>query len=92
MYFINIIKSPKKIQQFNKVIIKMGVHIDVNKLVIIAEPKTIPFDLSEDVDNNFQHETDSIITHYEFYAIAVQIQTWKRYLWTRKTVKPMNHT
>ena len=31
----------------------MGEHIDANKIVIIAEPKTIPFDLSEDVDNNF---------------------------------------
>ena len=31
----------------------MGAHIDVNKLVIIAEPKTVPFDLSEDVDSNF---------------------------------------
>ena len=30
----------------------MGVHIDVNKLVIIAESKTISFDLSADVDNN----------------------------------------
>ena len=45
--------SKKKIQQFNKVIIKMGAHIDVNKLVIIAEPKAVPFDLSEDVGSNF---------------------------------------
>ena len=70
----------------------MGEHIDANKIVIIAEPKTIPFDLSEDVDNNFQHETDSTIKHNEFYAIVVQVQAWKRYSWTRKTVKPMNHT
>ena len=69
----------------------MGVHIDVNKLVIIAEPKTISFDLSADVDNNIQYETDLVIKHNEFYAIIVQIQAWKRYLWTRKTVKPMNH-
>ena len=31
----------------------MGAHIDVNKLVIIAAPKAVPFDLSEHVGSNF---------------------------------------
>ena len=44
-------------------------HIDVNKLAIIAEPRTIPFDLSKDVDNNFKHETDSIIKHNIFMQL-----------------------
>ena len=70
----------------------MGVHINVNKLVIIPEPKTISFDLSKDVYNNFKHETDFIIKHNKFCAIVVQIQAWKRYSRTRKTVKPTNHT
>ena len=30
----------------------MGVYIDSNKLVMIAERKTIHFDLSKNVDNN----------------------------------------
>ena len=47
----------------------MGVHIDVNKLGIIAEPRTMPFDLSKDVDNNFKHETDSIIKHNIFMQL-----------------------
>ena len=60
--------SKTKTQQFNKVIMKM-----------IPEPKPIPFDLSKDVDNNFKHETDSVIKRNEFYVIVVQIKTWKRY-------------
>ena len=47
----------------------MGVYIDVNKLVIIAEPRNIPFDLPKDVDNNLKNETDSIIKHNIFMQL-----------------------
>ena len=46
----------------------MGVHIGDNQLVITAEPKTIHFDLSKDVDNNLKHETDFIIEHNEILS------------------------
>ena len=39
-----------------------------NNLVITTEPKTFCFDLSKDVDNNLEHETDSIIKHNEILA------------------------
>ena len=34
----------------------MGVFIDSIKLLIISEPKILHFDLSKDVDNNFNYE------------------------------------
>ena len=46
----------------------MGVHIGDNQLVITAEPKTIHFDLSKDVDNNLKHEIDFIIEHNEILS------------------------
>ena len=47
----------------------MRVQIDVNKLGIIAESRTMPFDLFKDVDNNCKHETDSIIKHNIFMQL-----------------------
>ena len=47
----------------------MGVHIRGNKLTITAEPKTIHFDLSKDVDNSLKHEIDSVIKHNELVAV-----------------------
>ena len=41
----------------------MRVYIDENKLVIIAVPKTIHFDLPRDVVNYLKHEIDYIIKH-----------------------------
>ena len=55
-------------QQFNQVIIATGVVIKDNKLVITTEPKTIHFDLSEDVDNNLKHEINFIIKNNKFAA------------------------
>ena len=52
-------------QHFNKVIIAMGVHSNKNKLLIIAEPKTIYFDLPQDVVTNLMQETDYIIKQNE---------------------------
>ena len=44
----------------------MRVHIEDNKLVIIAEPKTFHFDLSENVDNCLKCEIDYIIKIINF--------------------------
>ena len=46
----------------------MGVIMKDNKLVLITEPKTIHFDLHEDVGNNLKHEIDFIIEQDEFLA------------------------
>ena len=46
----------------------MGMYIDDNKPGIIKEPKTIRFDLPEDVGSNLKHEIDSIIKHNGFLA------------------------
>ena len=46
----------------------MRVYIDENKLVIIAVPKTIHFDLPRDVANYLKHEIRYIIKHNEFLA------------------------
>ena len=43
----------------------MGMTIKDKKLVIIAEAKTIQFDLLKDVGNNLKHETDFTIKHNE---------------------------
>ena len=40
-------------------------QIEYNKLVKTTEPKTFCFDLPKDVDNNLEHETNSIIKHNE---------------------------
>ena len=55
-------------QHFNKVIITKVVHINDNKLLIITEPKTIYFDLTQDVVNNLKHEIDFIIKQNDFLA------------------------
>ena len=41
-------------------------YIDDSKFVIIAEPKTICFNLTKKVDNSRKHEINSIIKHNEF--------------------------
>ena len=52
MFFINLIKPPKNfIQQFNQVIIIMGVHTVYNKLVVTTE--FFCFDLPKDVEKKF---------------------------------------
>ena len=44
------------LQQFNQVIITMGVIIKDNKLVIITEPKAIHFNLPKHFGNNLTAE------------------------------------
>ena len=39
------------LQQYNKVIIAMILHINGNKILVITKPKTIYFDLPQDVNN-----------------------------------------
>ena len=54
----------------------MEMHIDINSLVIITEPKIVHFDLSIDVDNNLSHEIDLIIQNKEIlaeHAIKIEI-------------------
>ena len=46
----------------------MGVQIEYNKLVKTTQPKTFCFHLPKDVDNNLEHETNSIIKHNELLA------------------------
>ena len=46
----------------------MGVHSNKNKLLIITEPKTIYFDLPQDVVTNLMQETDYIIKQNECLA------------------------
>ena len=46
----------------------MGVNIKDNKLIIIAKPKTIRFDLTKDVCNDSKYEINSIKKHNEFLA------------------------
>ena len=55
-------------QHFNKVIITKVVHINDNKLLIITEPKTIYFDVKQDVVDNLKHEIDFIIKQNDFLA------------------------
>ena len=66
---INTIKSPKTLQQFNQIIIIIGVHTGDNKLVITTESKTVHFDLSKIVGNNLKHEIDFIIKRNERLAV-----------------------
>ena len=46
----------------------MGVQIEYNKLVKTTQPTTFCFHLPKDVDNNLEHETNSIIKHNELLA------------------------
>ena len=46
----------------------MGVVIKDSKPVIIAEPKTIYFDLPKKVDNTLKHEINFFIKHNAFLA------------------------
>ena len=55
-------------QHFNKVIITKVVHINDNKLLIITEPKTIYFDLNQDVVHNLKQEIGFIIMQNDFLA------------------------
>ena len=77
-------------QQFNQVILIMGLHIEDHKLLLTTEPKTFHFDknvnLDQDVGNNSKHEIDSIKKHNRFLAghriknkVIVQVEVWKRY-------------
>ena len=52
-------------QQFNKVIIAMGVHSNKKRLLIITEPKTIYFALPQHAVTNLMQETDYIIKQNE---------------------------
>ena len=49
------------LQQFNKVFITMGVHSHKNKLLIITEPKTIYFELPQNIVTNLMKEIDYMI-------------------------------
>ena len=53
-------------QQFNQIMITVGVIIKDKKFVIVTEPKTNHFDLTKDVNNSLKHESDFIIKHNEF--------------------------
>ena len=44
----------------------MGVYIDDNKLVIIAEPRGIRFNLTKKTDNSRKYKSYAIIGHNEF--------------------------
>ena len=44
----------------------MTAFIKDNEHIIIAEPKTIHFDLPKDFNNNLKHEIDFIVKHSEF--------------------------
>ena len=44
----------------------MEVYIGENKLVIITEPRSISFNLTNKADNSLKHKIDSIIKHNEF--------------------------
>ena len=46
----------------------MGTHIKYIKLVITTPTKTFHFDLPKHVDNNLEHEIDSIIKRNELLA------------------------
>ena len=46
----------------------MGVYIQDKKLVIIAQPKTIRFNLTKKIDSNLKHDFGHIIKHIEFLA------------------------
>ena len=69
IFSISIIHTKTLQQQFNQVIIIIGVHIDDKKLVIM-EPKAFlfAFTFSKDGDRNLQYENDYIIKHNEFLA------------------------
>lgn len=54
--------------QSNQVVIIIGVIINENKLLLIAESKAIRFDLPKDVGKNLRHEIDFILKHNEFLA------------------------
>ena len=60
-------------QQFDEVIVIIGVYIDDSKLVRITEPKTIHFNLTKKVDNSLKYEIDSIIKPMNFLLRI----TWK---------------
>ena len=61
MYQHNKISKKLVKQQFNQVILLM----EVNELIITAEPKTFHFDLPSNLGINLKHETDIIIKHNE---------------------------
>ena len=65
IFCMSIIKTP---EQFNQVLILMGVISKDNQFVITIEPKTIYFDLLKKADNNLKREIDFIIKHNEILA------------------------
>ena len=46
----------------------MEVMINVNKVVMMIEPKTIHFNSSEKVDNSLKHKIHFVIQHNKFLA------------------------
>ena len=68
IFCINAIKSPQKFTRIQSSHQITGVYIHNNKLVVITEPKTIYFDLSEKADNRPKYEINYIIKHNELSA------------------------
>ena len=46
----------------------MGVYFDDNKLVIIAEPRSICFNLINKIDNSIKHEPNYVINDNGYLA------------------------
>ena len=47
----------------------MGVHIDDNKLIIAAEPKTFHFDLRKDVGIYLKHDIHQKTKFRQFFQV-----------------------
>ena len=62
---ILVIKSIKVLQQFNQVIIMMGVYIDGKKLVVITEPKSICINLLIKINESPEHDIEFIVSRNE---------------------------
>ena len=52
----------KHLQQFNQVIIIMGVYSDENKFVIVAESKSIRINLPIKINESQEHDTKFIVS------------------------------
>ena len=74
----------------------MGVYIDINKFVIITEPKTTHLDLPKDVGNNFNNKIESIKNHHEFFVghkiPNISMKTILMKTENRKTTEPHKFT
>ena len=62
---ILVIKSIKVLQQFNQVIIIMGVYNDGKKLVVITEPKSICINLLIKINKSPEHDIEFIVSRNE---------------------------